>query len=81
MLELMQCAGTLLPHLDLGEQVLGVGAACGQCGAVTTLATLALARQAAADDGAHVLCLSNLDPLQRGALVIGPPAENSHSST
>jgi hypothetical protein len=81
MLELMQCAGALLPQLDLGEQVLGVGAACGQCGAVTTLAALAMARQAAADDGAHVLCLSNLDPLQRGALVIGPPAENSHSAT
>ena len=81
MLELMQCAGALLPQLDLGEQVLGVGAACGQCGAVTTLAALAMARQAAADDGAQVLCLSNLDPLQRGALVIGPPAESSHSIT
>ncbi|PHV32410.1 hypothetical protein CSQ94_17960 [Janthinobacterium sp. BJB312] len=81
MLELMQCAGALLPQLDLGEQVLGVGAACGQCGAVTTLAALAMARQAAADDGAQVLCLSNLDPLQRGALVIGPPAQNSHSTT
>ncbi|WP_035817468.1 hypothetical protein [Janthinobacterium sp. RA13] len=81
MLELMQCAGALLPQLDLGEQVLGVGAACGQCGAVTTLAALAMARQAAADDGAQVLCFSNLDPLQRGALVIGPPAQNSHSTT
>ncbi|MDZ5636138.1 hypothetical protein [Janthinobacterium sp. GMG1] len=81
MLELMQCAAALLPQLDLGEQVLSVGAACGQCGAVTTLAALAMARQAAADDGAHVLCLSNLDPLQRGALVIGPPAKSSHSTT
>ncbi|AQR68822.1 hypothetical protein BZG29_11100 [Janthinobacterium sp. LM6] len=81
MLELMQCTGAILPQLDLGEQVLGVGTACGQCGAVTTLAALAMARQAAADDGAHVLCLSNLDPLQRGALVIGPPAKNSHSTT
>ncbi|NHQ91348.1 hypothetical protein [Janthinobacterium lividum] len=81
MLELMQCAGALVPQLDLAEQVLGVGAACGQCGAVTTLAALAMARQAAADDVAQVLCLSNLDPLQRGALVIGPPAESSHSST
>ncbi|MDN2678083.1 hypothetical protein [Janthinobacterium sp. SUN033] len=81
MLELMQCAGAILPQLDLGEQVLGVGTACGQCGAVTTLAALAMARQAAADDGAHVLCLSNLDPLQRGALVIGPRANNSHGTT
>jgi hypothetical protein len=80
-LELMQCTGALLPQLNLGEQVLGLGAACGHCGAVTTLAALALARQAAADDGAPVLCLSNLDPLQRGALVIGPPAENSHGTT
>ncbi|MDN2674271.1 hypothetical protein OX459_23030 [Janthinobacterium sp. SUN026] len=80
-LELMQCAGAILPQLDLGEQVLGVGTACGQCGAVTTLAALAMARQAAADDGAHVLCLSNLDPLQRGALVIGPRAKNSHGTT
>ena len=80
-LELMQCTGALLPQLDLGEQVLGLGAACGHCGAVTTLATLAVARQAAADDGTPVLCLSNLDPLQRGALVIRPPAENSHGST
>ncbi|MDO8040862.1 hypothetical protein [Janthinobacterium sp. SUN137] len=80
-LELMQCAGAILPQLDLGEQVLGVGTACGQCGVVTTLAALAMARQAAADDGAHVLCLSNLDPLQRGALVIGPRAKNSHGTT
>lgn len=73
MLELMNCTTALLPELDLASQVLGVGAACGHAGPVAALAALALAQHAAAS-GDQVLCLSNLDPLHYGAIVVGPPA-------
>lgn len=74
MIELMNNAGTLLPEIDLSNDVLSVAAACGQSGPVATLAALALARHEAAGNGSQVLCLSNLDAFQRGAVVIGTPA-------
>ncbi|MDN2712302.1 hypothetical protein O0880_23005 [Janthinobacterium sp. SUN118] len=79
MLELMNCTSALLPELDLGTQVLSVAAACGHAGPVATLAALALAQHAAASGG-QVLCLSNLDPLHYGAIVVGPPAGNGDAA-
>lgn len=75
MFELMNGGGTVLPELDLSSQVWCVGAACGHSGPVAALAALALAQQQASDHAAHVLCISNLDPLQRSALVVGPATE------
>lgn len=74
MIELMNNAGTLLPEIDLSNDVLSVAAACGQSGPVATLAALALARHEAAGNASQVLCLSNLDAFQRAAVVVGVPA-------
>lgn len=74
MIELMNSAGTLLPGLDLSLDVLGVAAACGESGHVAALAALVLAHHEAADNAGQVLCISNLDPFQRGAVVVAPAA-------
>lgn len=74
MIELMNNAGTLLPEIDLSNDVLSVAAACGQSGPVATLAALVLARHEAASNASQVLCLSNLDAFQRAAVVVGTPA-------
>ena len=74
MIELMNNAGTLLPDIDLSNDVLSVAAACGQSGQVATLAALVLARHEAADNASQVLCLSNLDAFHRAAVVVGPAA-------
>lgn len=74
MIELMNSAGTLLPGLDLSLDVLGVAAACGESGHVGALAALVLAHHEAADNAGQVLCISNLDPFQRGAVVVAPAA-------
>lgn len=74
MIELMNNAGTLLPDLDLSNDVFSVAAACGQSGQVATLAALVLARHEAAGNASQVLCLSNLDAFHRAAVVVGTPA-------
>jgi hypothetical protein len=74
MIELMNNAGTLLPDIDLSNDVLSVAAACGQSGQVATLAALVLARHEAAENASQVLCLSNLDAFHRAAVVVGPAA-------
>lgn len=74
MIELMNNAGTLLPDIDLSNDVLSVAAACGQSGQVATLAALVLARHEAAGNASQVLCLSNLDAFHRAAVVVGPAA-------
>ncbi|CAM3222304.1 hypothetical protein [Janthinobacterium lividum] len=74
MIELMNNAGTLLPDIDLSNDVLSVAAACGQSGHVATLAALVLARHEAAENASQVLCLSNLDAFHRAAVVVGPEA-------
>lgn len=74
MIELMNNAGTLLPEIDLSNDVLSVAAACGQSGDVATLAALVLAWHEAASNASQVLCLSNLDAFRRAAVVIGTPA-------
>lgn len=75
MIELMNNAGTLLPDIDLSNDVLSVSAACGQSGQVATLAALVLARHEAAENASQVLCLSNLDAFHRAAVVVGPAAD------
>ncbi len=74
MIELMNNAGTLLPDIDLSEDVLSVAAACGQSGQVATLAALVLARHEAAGNASQVLFLSNLDAFHRAAVVVGGAA-------
>ena len=83
MIELMNNAGTLLPDIDLSNDVLSVAAACGQSGQVAAVAALVLARHEAADNASQVLCLSNLDAFHRAAVVVGTaaPAPESRAAT
>lgn len=69
-LELMAFAGVATPQLDDAGDVLRVGAACGACDAVPFIAALALARAAALEHGAPVLCVSNEDPAVRAVALV-----------
>lgn len=71
-LELMAFAGAMTPQLDDAGDVLRVGAACGACDAVPFIAALALARTAALEGGAPVLCVSNEDPAVRAVALVRP---------
>jgi len=75
--ELMRFAGEALPHLDAGEDLKAVGAACGHCGDAPFLAALALAHQHACDSAGAALCVGNEDPLQRTAALVSPAAAHS----
>lgn len=77
LMELMRFAGEALPHLDAGEDLKAVGAACGHCGDAPFLAALALARQHALDTAGAALCVGNEDPLQRTAALVRPAAAHS----
>ena len=70
MTELLGMASATLPELDLGSQVLAVGAACGDAGTVTTLAALVLAQQQVRDGAGPALCVTNIDPFHRGAVLL-----------
>lgn len=70
MTELLGMASATLPGLDPGEQVLAVGAACGDAGTVTTLAALVLAQQQVRDGAGPALCVTNIDPFHRGAVLL-----------
>jgi hypothetical protein len=71
-LELMGLASSAMPQLDADADVVRVGLACGACGAVPFITTLALARHHALERGAPVLCISNEDPYLRCTAVIRP---------
>jgi hypothetical protein len=71
-LELMSLAHEELPHLDAGADVKATGSACGQCGAVPLLATLALARHHVLEGASAVLCIGNADPIHRSAALVRP---------
>jgi len=71
-MELMGVASEATPQLDPGVDIFSVGASCGNCGAVTWLTALAVARQEAESRKAAILCISNLDPFRRDVAVIGP---------
>jgi hypothetical protein len=72
--ELLHMASAALPGLDLGSQVLSVASACGDAGAVSTLAALVLAQQQVTAGAGPVLSVSNLDPFHRGAVLLAPQA-------
>jgi hypothetical protein len=74
MTELLSMASATLPELDPGSQVLAVGAACGDAGAVATVAALVLAQQQVRDGAGPALCITNLDPFHRGAVLLAPAA-------
>jgi hypothetical protein len=74
MTELLAMASATLPELDPGEQLLTVAAACGDAGAVSTLAALVLAQQQVRDGTGPALCVTNLDPFHRGAVLLAAPA-------
>ncbi|SEN05921.1 hypothetical protein SAMN05428959_1015 [Duganella sp. CF517] len=74
MTELLAMVSATLPELDPGEQLLTVAAACGDAGAVSTVAALVLAQQQVRDGAGPALCVTNLDPFHRGAVLLAAPA-------
>lgn len=72
MSDLMQCVEANAPELDTNTSLACIGAACGHAGAVGTLAAIALAHEQARDGGGFTLALSNAEPTQRFALLVGP---------
>ncbi|CDG83175.1 hypothetical protein [Janthinobacterium agaricidamnosum] len=80
MSELTGMTGELLPQLDFDTQVLNLGASCGQAGNVTPLAALVLGWQDARDNTGVVLCVSNQQPFQRSAMLVGQGAAPPPSS-
>jgi len=72
MSDLMQCVEATVPGLDANTSLACIGAACGHTGAVGALAAIALAHEQAAGSGSLALALSNSDPTQRYALLVGP---------
>ncbi|MBP1202836.1 hypothetical protein JOD97_000850 [Duganella sp. 1411] len=81
MTELLGMASATLPELDLGSQVLSVGAACGDAGTVTTLAALVLAQQQVKAGAGPALCVTNLDPFHRGAVLLTAQAAITEAAT
>ncbi|MET0320173.1 MAG: hypothetical protein ABW069_05585 [Duganella sp.] len=73
MTEVMGMASALLPELDPGSQVLNVTAACGDAGVVSTVAALVLAAQQVEAGAGPALCVTNLDPFHRGAVLLTAP--------
>ena len=71
-MELMALAGAVLPQLDAGEDVLRVGSACGSCGEVALVTSLAIGAHHSAELDAPVLCIGNEDPFRRSAALILP---------
>lgn len=84
MTELFGATSATLPELDPASDLLAVGAACGDAGAVTTLAALVLARQHVSNGAGPALSISNLDPFHRSATLLTPlvaaPAAAASSS-
>lgn len=74
-MEVMDLVSEQFKELDPAADLASVGAACGSCGAVTYLTALALARQAALERSAPVLCIGNLDPYRRDVALVAPAAQ------
>ncbi len=78
MADLMQCIGTAAPALDADTALACIGAACGYTGAVGAIAAIGLAHAQASESAGFALALSNIEPTQRFALLVGPiPAPGS----
>lgn len=71
-IELLRIASALSPQLENAEDMLNIGIATGSCGAVQSLAALALACHCAVDQQKPIVWASNEDPLWRAAAVITP---------
>lgn len=69
-LEVMTLAHEDLPHLDAGIDVKATGPACGLSGAVPFLAALALAGHDVDEGASAVLCVGNVDPVQRSVALV-----------
>ncbi|WP_288381543.1 hypothetical protein, partial [uncultured Massilia sp.] len=77
LMELMKFARDALPHLDPGQDLHSLGAACGHCGhgdEAPFLAAIALAHQHVLDTAGAALCVGNEHPLQRHAALVRPDA-------
>ncbi|GGZ05469.1 hypothetical protein ACFFTM_09790 [Pseudoduganella plicata] len=74
-MEVMDLVADQFKELDPAADLASVGAACGSCGAVTYLTALALARHAALEKSAPVLCIGNLDPYRRDVALLAPAAQ------
>jgi hypothetical protein len=72
MSDLMQCIEANAPELDTNTSLACIGAACGHTGAAGALAAIALANEQALESGGFALALSNAEPTQRFALLVGP---------
>jgi hypothetical protein len=72
MIELMGPATSKMPQLDESEDVIRVGGACGTCGAVPVITSLALAQDLALLRQAPVLVIGNEDSYIRITAVIHP---------
>ncbi len=72
MSDLMQCVEANAPELDTNTSLACIGAACGHTGSAGALAAIALANEQATDSGGFALALSNTEPTQRFAMLVGP---------
>jgi hypothetical protein len=70
--ELFGMVHSTLPELDPASQLIGVAASCGNAGAVSAMAALVLGCTHVAQQAGHALCVSNQDPYQRCAVLLGP---------
>jgi hypothetical protein len=66
-----------LPQLDETDDVVRVGVACGTCGAVPFITSLALGRHYVLEREAPVLCVSNEDPYRRVVALMRPAGPSS----
>jgi hypothetical protein len=69
-LELMAFGAASTSHLDGSSDILRLGPACGACEGVPFIAALALARQAALEHKAPMLCVSNNMPGLRAVALV-----------
>lgn len=70
--ELFGMVHSTLPELDPASQLIGVAASGGNAGAVSAMAALVLGCAHVAQQAGHALCVSNQDPYQRCAVLLGP---------
>lgn len=71
--EAMSLVERVLPECDIGDTLLPLGVANGECGAALALATVAVAAQLAADTRQPGLILSHHDASLRVVAVVVPP--------
>jgi hypothetical protein len=70
--ELLGMGYKLFPELDAAEHYFKVTHACGEIGAVASLAALVLAHQHVLSEASPSLCVSNLDSHERSVAILSP---------